>query len=121
MFLKMQKIFFPGVNKILNEKNLFFRSQIFLQKKYSKFCYDHIFHRIVMKFELDLHLNVICQSRKAVDNRLSILADFVKKLKKNQKINFFLSRANLIFPTCSRPCGSSECVEKNHGKPPSYG
>ena len=72
MFLKMQIFSSPGVIKILNGKNLFFRRQNCDQKKYSKFSFDHIFHRISMKFELDTPLNVICQSQKAVNCQMNI-------------------------------------------------
>ena len=106
-------IFFSsGPNKILNGKNLFFRSQNFF-KKYSKLTFDHIFHRILTKFELDTPLNVICKSQKAVNCQMSILEDFSKKREKTLKIHFFLSWPIFIFRLCLRLLGNSKSVGKN--------
>ena len=113
MFLKMQIFSSRGVNKILNGKNLFFRSQNCYQKKYSKFSFDHIFHRILTKFELDTPLNVICQSQKAVNCQMNILGDFSKKREKTLKIHFFLSWPIFIFRLCLRLLGNSKSVGKN--------
>ena len=105
MFLKMQIFSSRGVNKILNGKNLFFRSQNCYQKKYSKFSFDHIFHRILTKFELDTPLNVICQSQKAVNCQMSIFGDFSKKKRKNSKNPFFFFMSDFHLPLVFAPFG----------------
>ena len=56
IFLKMQKKS-CGVNQILIGKFFFV-----YQRKCSKFSFDFIFHRILMKFEPDAHLNIVYQS-----------------------------------------------------------
>ena len=109
----MQKNFFPGQIRIFNGKKLISQNQNFLQKKYSKFSFDHIFHRIVIKFEPVAHLNVVCKSNKAVNCYLSILGYFDEKLKKSLKIEFYLSEPIFIFYMSLRLSSNTKCVEKN--------
>ena len=89
MLLKMQ-IFSPGLNKILNEKNVFLRSQNLYQKKYSKFSFNHTLNRILTKSKSDAHPNMVRQLQKAMNCHLSCLRE-IFKIPKNVRKSFFLS------------------------------